>query len=111
MQTAPALTIDTNQVSPDNFDVNLADKELASLISFLIGTKDVSVLPFEEGLALVEKYYGNQPQWKNLLLNYFSYTLEKEKEEITNQQIALLNDLLIDLESEEEDISNSTVLS
>ena len=114
LQTAPALAIDINQTNIENFDTDLADTEIRALISFLLGVQDVSQIPWENALELVEKYYNNQPQWKRLILHYFAYVLEKEKEQIHQEQIAFLNDLLIDLESEEEeeeDISNSTVLS
>jgi hypothetical protein len=102
LQTAPALTIDMNQTSIENFDTNLADKEIRALISFLLGVQNVSQIPWENALELVEKYYSNQPQWKRLILHYFTYLLEKEKEQIRQEQIAFLNDLLKDLEEESE---------
>ena len=102
LQTAPSLTIDINQTNLDAFDFALADNEVAALISFLLGIKDLSQVSFDEALALIEKYYNSQPQWQNLLLNYFSYRMEKEKEEIINQQIALLDKLLENIGQQED---------
>ena len=100
LQTAPALTIDMTQTSPENFDTDLADKEIHDLISFLLGVQNVSQIAWDEALALVEKYYNHQPQWKRLILHYFSYLLEKEKEQIHQEQIDFLKDLLKDLDEE-----------
>jgi DNA-binding NtrC family response regulator len=83
LQTAPALTIDMNQTSIENFDTDLADTEIRALISFLLGVQNVSQIPWENALELVEKYYSNQPQWKRLILHYFTYLLEKENHSMT----------------------------
>lgn len=97
---APVLTIDTSTTSIDAFDTDLADKEITKLISYLLGTQDVGQLPWNDALALVEKYYASQPQWQKLLLDYFSYTLEKEKESIIKEQASFFQEILEQLETQ-----------
>lgn len=91
---APALTLDVQNETIDTFNEKEADKELTTLISYMMGTEDVRKLSWGDALALVEKYYANQTQWQKLLLDYFSYSLEKEKENIKAQQINLFQDVL-----------------
>ena len=98
---APALTLDVEHQNLDTFDETTAGAEMEALISYMVGTKDIKTLSWNDALALVEKYYGNQPQWQQLLLDYFSYTLEKEKENIMNQQVTLLQDILNQLNTED----------
>lgn len=100
LNDAPPLTLDVEHQNLDTFDENTADKELTSLVSYMMGTKSFDQLPWNDALALVEKYYANQPQWQKLLLDYFSYTLEKEKENIFEQQTELLQEILDQLEAE-----------
>ncbi len=100
LQTAPALTINMDSMSIENFDIETADKEISKMISFLLGIQDVLQMPLEEALTLVDKYYKTQPQWKKLILHYFSYLLEKEKEELEKEQIDLLKEVLESLEEE-----------
>ena len=97
----PALTLDIEHQTVDTFDENTAETELTALISYMMATKDIKILSWNDALAMVEKYYGNQPQWQKLLLDYFSYTLEKEKERIMKQQVALLQDILNQLNTED----------
>jgi len=99
LSNAPKLTIDATQVSVDNFDENLANTEISALVSYLLGIQDVQKLSWKEALALVEKYYANQAEWQKLLLDYFSYNLEKEKENITKEQTTFFQDILKELES------------
>ncbi len=97
----PTLTLDIEHQTLDTFDEKTAETELTALISYMMATKDIKTLSWNDALALVEKYYGNQPQWQKLLLDYFSYTLEKEKENIMKQQVALLQDILNQLNTED----------
>ena len=102
LKGAPSLTLDVEKLSVDTLDKNLADTELTALISYMMGTKDVKKLSWDDALALVEKYYSNQPQWQKLLLDYFSYNLEKEKENIMSQQSAFFQDILKQLDTNKE---------
>lgn len=97
---APSLTIDMEHQDLESFDENTADKELTALISYMMGMKDVKQLPWNNALALVEKYYANQPQWQQLLLDYFSYSLEREKENIVKQQADLFQEILKQFDTE-----------
>ena len=102
LKGAPSLTLDVEKLNVDTLDKNLADTELTALISYMMGTKDVKKLSWDDALALVEKYYSNQPQWQKLLLDYFSYNLEKEKENIMSQQSAFFQDILKQLDTNKE---------
>ncbi len=102
LKGAPNLTLDIEKLNVDTLDKNLADTELTALISYMMGTKDVKKLSWDDALALVEKYYSNQPQWQKLLLDYFSYNLEKEKENIMSQQSAFFQDILKQLDTNKE---------
>ena len=95
---APALTMDISK-TPDKFDAALADKEIAPVISYLLGTQDVLKLQWNEALQLIKKYYTNQPEWQRLLLDYFAYLLEKEKEDIAHQQADFLSQVLKQFET------------
>ena len=99
---APKLTIDTEYQNLDTFDENTADTELSALVSYMMGTKDVKQLSWNDALGLVEKYYSSQPQWQKLLLDYFSYSLEKEKENIVKQQTTFFQEVLKQFDSNKE---------
>lgn len=101
----PALTLDIEHQTLDTFDEKTAETELTALISYMMATKDIKALPWNDALAMVERYYGNQPQWQKLLLDYFSYILEKEKESIIKQQVALLQNILNQLDTENSETS------
>ena len=108
MNEAPALTLDMENQSVENFDETKADTELENIVSYMLGTKNVNDLGWNEALALVEKYYANQPQWKKLLLDYFSYVLEKKKENIIAQQTALFQEILKQLDTQKSDAQLSS---
>lgn len=100
---APTLSLDIEHQNIETFDENIADNELTALVSYMMGTKDVKQLSWNEALVLVEKYYENQPQWQRLLLDYFSYTLEKEKENIIKQQEEFFQDVLKQFETDKKE--------
>ncbi len=80
---APAL----NQEPADpNFNFEVADKELAGVVSYLMGVPDVTKTPFKEAIEIVQKYYSEQPGWKKLLLDYLEYTIEKEQANLTKKE-------------------------
>ncbi len=97
----PTLTIDITSRSPESFDENKANQELTDLVSYMLASKDIRKLPWNDALNLVEKYYSTQPQWQKLLLDYFFYALEKEKESITKQQMNFFQDVLRQIETDE----------
>ena len=73
---APKLT----QVPEDTqFDTEKADTELAAVISYLMGVSDIREESFEHAMEIIQKHYDNQPEWKELLIEYFEYVIEKQK--------------------------------
>lgn len=104
LKGAPDLTIDINQATPNSFDFDTADTQLSALVSYLLGIQNIKSLSWENALPLVEKYYGNQADWQRLLLDYFAYTLEKEKEDIMEEQIKFLQNVLDELDTDEDDL-------
>lgn len=99
---APDLTLDIEHQTLDSFDEDKADTELNQLTSYMMGVQDVKQLPWNEALTLLDKYYGNQPQWQRLLLDYFSCSLEKEKENIVKQQTAFFQEVIKQFEHKNE---------
>lgn len=87
---APDLT-----QSPDDpqFDSTKADKELAGVISYLMGVPDIQKEDFEKIVEIIQTHYDNQPEWKTLLVEYFEYTTQKEKENIEMQEDALIKEI------------------
>ena len=80
---APSLSQDP--VNP-NFNFEVADKELAGVISYLMGVPDITKTPFKEAINIIQKYYSKQPGWKKLLLDYLEYTIEKEQANLTKKE-------------------------
>ena len=87
---APSLT----QI-PDNssFDAQKADAELAQVISYLMGVPDIQKESFEHSIEIIQQHYDNQPEWKELLVAYFEYTTQKEKEELEAQENTLIEEI------------------
>lgn len=75
------------------FDTTKAEKELAGVVSYLMGVPDIQTESFEHIIEIIETHYASQPEWKNLLLNYFEYQTEKEKESLEAQEDALIQEL------------------
>ena len=87
---APKLSQDP---ADSSFDTEKADKELASLVSYLMGVDDIQKESFEKAIEIIQEHYANQPEWKELLVAYFEYTTQKEKEELQAQEEALIKEI------------------
>lgn len=87
---APALTQDPVAAG---FDTNKADKELGTLVSYLMGVPDIQQESFERAVEIIQDHYADQPEWKDLLIDYFEYTTQKEKEELEAQEAALIKEV------------------
>ena len=87
---APPLT---QNPSENSFDTKKADEELGKLISYLMGVPDIQQESFEKAVEIIQKHYDSQPEWKELLVEYFEYTTQKEQEELQNQEEALLKEI------------------
>ena len=86
----PALTQDP---TGEAFDLSLAETELASVISWLMGVEDIQKEPFEHAMNIIREHYMNQPEWKKLLVEYFEYTLQKEREAVQARQANILKEI------------------
>ena len=87
---APQLLQDP---AKDPFNFDQADAELAKLISYLMGIEDISQIPFAQAVEIVQKHYGDQPEWLELLREYLHYTLEKEKQSLSIEEEKILADI------------------
>ena len=83
LSEAPVLTQNPEEAE---FNFEKADEELQKVISYLMGVPDVQQLSFEETVDILQKHYANQPEWKNLLIQYFIYATEKKKEGLEKHQ-------------------------
>ena len=83
LSEAPPLTQNPQEPS---FNSDKAEEELRKVISYLMGVPDVQELPFEKIIDIIREHYSNQPEWKNLLIDYFIYTAEKKKEALEKRQ-------------------------
>ena len=87
---APKLT----QVPEDTqFDTEKADTELAAVISYLMGVSDIREESFEHAMEIIQKHYDNQPEWKELLIEYFEYVIEKQKEKAEKRVDNLIKEI------------------
>lgn len=82
---APALTVDISGLSANTMDYPKVRKEAASIISYLMGVKDIDKVEVKNALMIVETNYANQQFWKNLILEYLSFTNEEEAEQLATQ--------------------------
>lgn len=87
---APVLSQNPSNII---FDSKKADIELNALISYLMGVPDIQKESFEKVVEIIQKYYDSQPEWKKLLVEYFDYTTQKEKEELQAREDALVKEI------------------
>ena len=90
LNEAPQLT-----QGPTNgaFDSQKADVELAKVISYLMGVPDIQKESFERAIEIIQKHYDSQPEWKELLVEYFDYSTKKEEEELQAQEDSLIKEI------------------
>ncbi len=81
----PPLSMDLSTFTPETFDYATARSEVATLVSRLMGVRDIDKVELKNALDLIEKYYTSQPFWKNLILDYLSFTNKEEAEEAFNR--------------------------
>ena len=82
---APPLTITITDFTIDNFDETLAQTEISKLMSYLLSVRNAATIPVKEALNIVEKTYSSQPFWKNLILDYLEYRVQKEAESLAEK--------------------------
>lgn len=98
---APALSIDTAQFPTEN-QAQQMETELVAVVSYLLGVSSIKNYTTEQLIQMVEKGYGEQPFWKNLLLDYCQYQLDREKDELMSESFALQMEVLQALDALEE---------
>ena len=87
---APTLM---QNVADASFDEKKADEELSKLVSYLMGVPDIQKESFEKAIQIIQEHYDSQPEWKALLVEYFEYVTEKEKEALQAQEEALVKEI------------------
>ena len=90
LNEAPQLTQDPTNGA---FDSQKADVELAKVISYLMGVPDIQKESFERAIEIIQKHYDSQPEWKELLVEYFDYSTQKEEEELKAQEDSLIKEI------------------
>ena len=83
LSEAPVLT---QNPKDSDFNSEKAEEELQKVISYLMGVPDIQQVSFENIVDIIQKHYSDQPEWKNLLVDYFIYTTEKKKEALDKRQ-------------------------
>ena len=66
---------------------------MAGVISYLMGVADIQKEPFEKAIEIIQAHYDSQPEWKKLLLEYFDYITQKEKEKLQAQEDSLIKEI------------------
>ena len=87
---APSLSQNPSDTA---FDSEKANKELAAVISYLMGVDDIQKESFEQSMKIIQEHYGTQPEWKEVLIEYFEYITQKEKEELEAQEDTLIKEI------------------
>lgn len=90
---APALTLIEENQTAEKIDFQKAKAETEAVVAYLLGLKNISEKNWDELFALINQHYGQQPEWKKILLDYLEYQLEVESENNKKQQENLLNEI------------------
>lgn len=82
---APALTMNIDELTENDFDFRLAEKEVGALVSYLLGVQNVHAITVSDMIRIIKNGYEDQPFWRNLLLDYVQFVNQKEAEEIAEK--------------------------
>lgn len=82
LEGAPRLTMDMDTLTPTEIDFQLAEAEVAALVSYLLGVPDVRQMEVKEIVSIINKGYADQPFWKDLLLSHLDFVNEKNAEKL-----------------------------
>lgn len=88
---APVLSMNANELTIEDFDFRLAEKEMSALVSYLLSVKDVGEMTVSDMLRIIKKGYEDQPFWKNLLIDYVQVVNQKEAERLVQEGRELKN--------------------
>lgn len=80
---ATPLTIDVTSLNADSFDYQGAKSEIEKVMQYLLSVRNIQKISIPEALVIVERTYNNQPFWKNLILDYLSFTVQERSEKFT----------------------------
>lgn len=92
LTAAPALTVEITQYTPQNFPVELVEKETSAVVSYLCGLTDVNAAEVKDVVQIVQHNYTDQPFWRDVILDYLEYKLKSQAESIYNRNIELLKE-------------------
>lgn len=79
---APPLTIQMDDRPVSDFPTAQAQKELAGVVSYLLGVPNVESVPFNRLLLLVQSGYDDQPFWRDLIWNYLDAALRDKQDQL-----------------------------
>ena len=82
---APQMTIDIAGLTPENYDEKAVRSQTSKVISYLLNVRNVDKLSIQEAVSIVDKTYSEQPFWKNLILDYLSFLVQEEAEQLSRK--------------------------
>lgn len=86
---APALTINPDETSLDQINIEQARQEVTAVMSYLLGVADANTLTISDILRIVKNNYQDQPYWKSLILDYAEYLNERTRQELINEALVM----------------------
>ena len=86
LKGAPQLTIDADKIGMAEFPAERALNEMATMVAYLLGRRDISQMSFPEKLRAVQDAYGTQPFWRELLLDYLEMTIDVREVELKEEK-------------------------
>ena len=92
LTAAPPLSVDILQYTMKSFPVSLIEKEAGAIVSYLCGVPNVDESEVKDIVRIVKETYGNQPFWKDIILDYLEYKLKVQQESIYKKNVELLKE-------------------
>ena len=76
------VTVDLSNETPDTMNYAHIRNEASAIISRLLAVKDINKVTMPDAIKMTEKIYGNQPFWKELIIQWLSFANTEEAEQI-----------------------------
>lgn len=92
LTAAPPLSVDIGQYTMKSFPISLVEKEAGAIVSYLCGVRNVDESEVKDIVKIVKDTYGNQPFWKDIILDYLEYKLKVQQENIYKKNVELLKE-------------------
>ncbi len=83
LEGAPRLS--TDPATAEEMDIPLMRREVSRLTGYLLGLPDADSVSFEEGVQIVSDNYNEQPFWRDILCDWFEFTLTEEREHLQQE--------------------------